>query len=208
MNWLDWLSLFGVCLLGAMSPGPSLAVVTRATLRGGLGSGMSAAVAHGVGVGLYGLITVAGLAVLIAGSPRLFLGIQVLGALYLIHLGIKSLRAGTAPGAMSHGDEESESRHGAAVNGFLVAFLNPKLAVFMLALFSQFLDAEAGATQKTIMVLTVGITDALWYGAIAALLSRPRFLDRLQANAVVIDRVFGVILIALALTVLLRAVLE
>ena len=54
-------------------------------------------------------------------------------------------------------------------------------------------------------VATVGITDALWYCLVVALISRERLLEKLRNSAGLIDRVFGVILIALALTVLLRA---
>ncbi len=202
MEFGQWLSLFGVCLLGAMSPGPSLAVVVQSTLGGGRGAGVAAALAHGLGVALYGLFTVTGLAVLIAGSVRLFTGIQLAGAAYLIYLGIGALRAGPAGPAQP---EPGGSGRRAAASGFTVAFLNPKLAVFMLALFSQFLQPGAGWQQKGVMVLTVGLTDALWYCAVALLLSRRGLLDRLQAGSRVIDRVFGVVLILLGLTVIARA---
>jgi len=198
-----WLSLFIVCLLGAVSPGPSLAVVMNATMTGGRGAGIASALAHGLGVALYGTLTVAGLALLITGSPALFTGLQLLGALYLVHLGIRALRskpqAGDAPPV--------QPARGAAASGFLVAFLNPKLAVFMLALFSQFLSPTTTVAVKGIMVATVGITDASWYCLVVALVSHPALLGRLQANSVVIDRVFGTILLALGCTVMLRAVL-
>ncbi len=196
-----WLSLFAICLLGAMSPGPSLAVVMNATLRGGRGQGLLSAGAHGAGVALYGLLTVTGLAVLIANSPATFLAIQLAGAAYLVWLGIGSLRsagAHIAPG--TNGDTRS-----AAASGFLIAFLNPKLAIFMLALFSQFLQAGAGLAEKSIMVATVGITDAAWYALVVILVSHPAFFERLQRSGAVIERVFGVILIVLALTVTYRA---
>jgi threonine/homoserine/homoserine lactone efflux protein len=205
MTFTHWLSLISICLLGAMSPGPSLAVVLKSTLEGGHGKGYTSAIAHGIGVALYGLLTVTGLAVLITRSPTLFLGIQLLGAVYLIHLGIKALRS------KGHADSQtalSPSGRNAAMEGFLVAFLNPKLAVFMLALFSQFLQPGFGLQEKSIMVATVGITDACWYSLIVALVSRKTFLEKLQRSAQRIDRVFGVILILLALTVLVRALAQ
>lgn len=204
MDPAQWLSLFAVCLLGAVSPGPSLAVVMNSTLAGGRGAGLASALAHGLGVALYGLLTVAGLALVITGSPRLFALLQLLGALYLIFLGYKSLRsqaAGPGPAATT------VPARGAAASGFLVAFLNPKLAVFMLALFSQFLSPGATAGVKGIMVATVGITDALWYSLVAMLVSHPTVLERLQARSVLIDRVFGVLLLVLGATVMLRALL-
>ena len=205
MEFSHWLSLFSICLLGAMSPGPSLAVVLNATLGGGHRDGYSAALAHGVGVALYGLLTVTGLALLITRSPALFLTIQLVGATYLIYLGVKSLRSTSASRLQT---EEDSGAGNAALAGFLVAFLNPKLAVFMLALFAQFLDPGDGVVKKGIMVATVGITDASWYALIVTLVSRKRFLEKLQRSSQVIDRVFGTILILLALSVILRAVMQ
>ena len=204
MEFSHWLSLVSICFLGAMSPGPSLAVVLKSTLDGGKVRGYAAALAHGFGVALYGLFTVTGLAVLITRSPALFLAIQLVGAGYLIYLGIKSLRSA---GQTSLESDTHSSESNAAVQGFLVAFLNPKLAVFMLALFSQFLQPGFGVQEKGVMVATVGIADACWYSLIVTLVSRKTFLAKLQRSARIIDRVFGVTLIALALTVLLRAAL-
>ena len=157
-----WLSLITICLLGAMSPGPSLAVVMGSTLRAGPGAGYACSIAHGAAVALYALLTVAGLAVLVARFPLLFLLLQLAGAGYLIHLGVKSLRSSGAPAL---DNPTTDSGHNAAASGFLVAFLNPKLAIFMLALFSQFLHPEADWPEKGIMVATVGVTDASCIGA-------------------------------------------
>ena len=49
----DWLLLIGVCALGAMTPGASLAVVTRHTLRGSARAGVGAGLAHAAGIGVY-----------------------------------------------------------------------------------------------------------------------------------------------------------
>ena len=204
MEPAQWLSLAAVCLLGAMSPGPSTAVVLQATLRGGSGAGITAAVAHGLGVGLYGLLTVSGLAGVVTRSPALFLGIQLAGAVYLTYLGFKALRSTGA--AQPEAQSPDNHRGGAAASGFLVAFLNPKLAVFMLALFAQFLRPEATLAEKAQMAATVWFTDTLWYLFIALLVSHARFYQRLRARARLIDRCFGVLLILLAASVAYRAI--
>ena len=202
MGFSQWLSLLGICLLGAMSPGPSLAVILRSSLSGGRTAGLSAALAHGAGVGLYGLLTVTGLAVLVTRVPVIFLTLQLAGALYLVYLGVSALRD-AAPASFAAAPGTRSSR--AAREGFLVAFLNPKLAVFMLALFSQFLQPGFGTGDKVLMAVTVALTDACWYALVVLLLARPGFLERLGRRGPLIERAFGAILIALALTVLGRA---
>ncbi len=200
-----WLSLFTVCLLGAMSPGPSLAVVMNAALRSGTGAGYACALGHGSGVGLYGLLTVSGLALVITRSPGLFLALQLAGALYLLYLGYRSLLAGGIEDLRGIAGDTRDARP--ALDGFLIAFLNPKLAIFMLALFSQFLRPGAGFVEKGVMVATVGLTDAGWYSLMVALMTRKAFFEVLQRNARLIDRAFGCILILLALTVVARTLL-
>lgn len=206
MGLIEWLSLATVCLLGAMSPGPSLAVVLGHTLRQGQRAGYAAAISHGAAVGLYGLLTVAGLAALVTGSPLLFRSLQLAGAGYLIYLGIKSLRASGS--SLDAAPESSPGqRQNPLLDGFLVAFLNPKLAVFMLALFSQFLSPDTGWEQRLIMAATVGILDALWYSGVVMFISRPPVLARLREASGTIDRLLGVILILLAVSVIASALI-
>lgn len=227
MTFSDWLTLSSICLLGAMSPGPSLAVMLSCTLsresQNGSRDGYAAALAHGLAAALYGLMTVVGLAALITKTPALYTAIQVAGALYLLHLGVKSLRSSSSVTAHKTDSkdvvEESDSkgarvedttRNGtkdAVTQGFLVAFLNPKLCVFMLALFSQLLQPTYGVMEKGIMVATVGLIDAAWYCFVVALVSRPHFRQWFERGSATIDRVFGLILILLALSVLYAALL-
>lgn len=171
-------------------------------MHSGRRAGLLCAFAHGVGVGLYGLLTVAGLAVVIARSGEVFTAIQLLGAAYLVFLGFRSLKL-AGERRETPGDSRPQ-QNSAALDGFLIAFLNPKLAVFMLALFSQFLDGEAGCLEKATMVMTVGITDASWYMLVTTLVTQERFLARLNKSAATIDRLFGVLLLLLAGTLIVR----
>ena len=153
-------------------------------------------------MGLYALFTVTGLAVLIARSPALFLVIQVLGAGYLIYLGVQSLRHAAAQEPDS---EQGPTRRHGALDGFWIAFLNPKLAIFMLALFAQFLRPGADMLEKSIMVATVTVTDASWYVLVVTLVSHSALRAGLEKHSGLIDRIFGVLLIVLAISVVVRA---
>lgn len=219
MTITEWTSLFLVCLLGASSPGPSLAVVISNTMRAGKSAGFASAIAHGVGVGLYGLLTVSGLALVVTQSPAIFVTVQVAGALYLMWLGSKALRGAMAAKKAGNsvpekfGSEVERSVEvggvmGAVKEGFGVAFLNPKLAVFMLALFSQFLTATTTVSAKGIMVATVGITDAAWYSFIVLMVSHPAVIVRLNKHSILLDTFFGLVLVLLGAAVILRVLLS
>lgn len=194
-----WLTVVSICLLGAMSPGPSLAVVLQQTLGGGRKNGIIAAVTHGLGIGLYALLCISGIAVIITTSPLLFTTLQWLGAGYLIWLGIRGLRSRASPDESLSVTPTSSS---AARDGFLVVFLNPKVAVFFIAMFSQVIGSETTAIEKTAYAATALFIDMGWYVIVAWSFSNPRWLGRLQKNQVWLERLFGVILIALAIRLL------
>lgn len=190
-----WLTVVTICALGAMSPGPSLAVVLRLTLSGGRRNGCIAALTHAGGIGLYALLSISGIAFLIVASPVLFTAFRWAGAAYLAWLGYRGLTA------KPHEDGKpapAASSGNAARDGFLIVFLNPKIAVFFIALFSQVIGADTSLPARLGYATTAMVIDALWYLLVAWLFSSPLWLHKLQARAVWFERIFGVVLLALA----------
>ncbi len=195
-----WLSMSLVCIFGAMSPGPSLAVVVQNTLSGGRMQGVITGIAHGVGIIIWAGLTAVGIGLLITQQPALFDAMRYGGAILLLYLGVKSIRSqSSATEALSA--KPASSTRSAARTGFLIAILNPKIALFFLALFSQFVRVQAGITEKIIMALTAGVIDALWYVLVAMALSQSSLLSWLKTRATLLDRLFGAILVALAIRV-------
>lgn len=219
MEFHLWLSLVLICILGALSPGPSLVVVIKNTLSGGKSSGYATAVSHGFGVALYAAITATGIGLVITKSPVIYTSIQYAGAIFLVYLGVKSLlsKKSTLDLTQANSQELAQSSSNSDVNasprksivngfrdGFLIAFLNPKLALFFLALFSQFVTENASGLQNIIMTATVGIIDALWYCLVTFMLTRGKMIERLKSNSHIIDKIAGVFLILLATRVVLN----
>ncbi len=197
MTWTAWLSLAAVCTMGAMSPGPSLAVVVRHTVRRSRAHGVAVAMAHALGVGFYALVTTLGLAAVLVAHPVLYQGLALAGAVYLAWLGWRAMRA--SAGTLSTGGPAMAGGvFAAARDGFLIAFLNPKIAVFFLALFSQFVHADMTLAETAIFWATATVIDGGWYALVALALSRGRVLDWLRRHAHWVDRLTGVILLGLA----------
>ncbi|MDD7805102.1 MAG: LysE family translocator [Endozoicomonas sp. (ex Botrylloides leachii)] len=201
MSFHLWLSLLIICLLGAMTPGPSLAVVTRHTLSGGRTQGLVTAWSHAVGVGLYALMTLLGLGLLFQKFPLLFKAISYGGAGYLFYLGIRALFSkGGAAETLTAGRKISLKK--ASWDGMAISLLNPKLALFFIALFSQYVSAGSGLYGQLIIIATPLFVDGLWYTLIACTLSRPSILEKLKRQAHLVDKSCGIIFILLACRVL------
>lgn len=194
----SWLLLAGLCLLGAMAPGASLAVVTHHTLRGSWRAGVSAALAHCLGVGVYAIATVAGLAALLHQFPQLATVIRVFGSLFLIWLAVKSWRAAAGPAPLP----VATPAHGrAARDGFLIAFLNPKVALFFLALFSQFVTPEMTALARAQVAATAVVIDGGWYSLVAVTLVRTGLLEALRRHHDRVERLTALVLAFTAVAV-------
>lgn len=198
-----WLGLLAICCLGAMSPGPSLAMVVRHTLSGGRLHGIVCAWAHSIGIGVYALVTLLGLGLVLKQAPMVFNLIALVGALYLAWLGIQALRS---KGAMEQKLTATAptSLLIAARDGLGISLFNPKILLFFLALFSQFVLAANSVSGQLIIVATPLVIDGLWYTIIALVLSHSAVLPKLREKSAMIDKVSGMVLIILAINVILR----
>ena len=202
MSFTVWLGLFAICCLGAMSPGPSLAMVIRHTVGGSRLHGIVCAWAHSLGIGFYALLTLFGLAIVLKHSPIVFNSIAVVGALYLAWMGFNAIKSkGGMEQKLVGGTKTSLWQ--AARDGLAISLLNPKILLFFLALFSQFVRDANDQVCQALIVLTPLITDGLWYTIIAVVLSHSAILPKLQAKAALIDKLSGVVLLLLAARVIL-----
>ncbi|GAB2570823.1 lysine transporter LysE [Paractinoplanes abujensis] len=184
-----------VVALGAMSPGPDFAVVVRHSVVSGRGHGMATAAGIAAGVFVWAAAAASGVAALIAWAPGALTALKLVGAGYLLYLGVRSLRSGGQAAAVEPGARKS--KRAAFRDGLLCNVLNPKAAVFFVALLPQFLPAEPGIADTVVLSgLAVAVT-IVWFTSVAALVSAlRRLLDRAPVRRA-IDRVTGVVLIGL-----------
>ncbi|GAA5194980.1 LysE family translocator [Ferrimonas gelatinilytica] len=201
MSFTLWLSLAAICTLGAISPGPSLALVIRNTVQGGIRQGLATALGHGAGIALYALLVAMGLGVLITQLPWLFDLVRYAGAAFLLYLAWQAIKPATKDTAATD-SRDPYRRYQGLIGGFLVAFLNPKIALFFLALFSQFVDSAATWQTKMVMMGTAGGIDALWYCLVALGIARTPLMGWLGRNQLWLDRGTAVILSLVAIRVL------
>ncbi|MEO5881347.1 MAG: LysE family translocator [Caldimonas sp.] len=144
----------------AVTPGPGVVYIVARTLAQGRGAGLASVAGVAAGNLCNAVGAALGLAALFAVSSLAFGIVKFAGAAYLIHLGIKALRRPPAI-APAAGFATPQKRR-IARDGFLVALLNPKTALFFAAFLPQFLD-RAGSTALQ------GVLLGLVFVAVAAL---------------------------------------
>ena len=189
-----------VCASGAISPGPSLAVVIRNTITGGRTQGIMTGLGHGIGLTIYAFIAVMGLSSMLIGNQTLFVFVQIAGSFWLIWIGCNMILSSPKESSKKNVD----SRKRGFVEGFMISFLNPKILVFFVAVFSQFIHNGLTNIDRTIIVMVAGIIDTFWYVFVAILLAGSNFTDKIKKYSVWIDRFAGVLLIGLSLAIIIR----
>ena len=202
-DFSNWSQLLIICILGAMSPGPSLAVILKNSISGGRKQGVFSGIGHGLGITFYALIAVFGLVTFFRNIPFLFSIVQIIGSIFLICMGSKMIISFLTN--VNKYDEEHNlkiSNRKGFIEGFMIAFLNPKIAAWVLALFSQFIHPEASNFEHIILILTVGSVDALWYCFVAIITTSCGFVNSLRSNAKRIDLVMGLVLVLVSLGML------
>ena len=155
MEDLAWEAIFAAgtfFFLGAISPGPSVMVVIRNTIIGGRTQGVACAIGHGIGFGIYAGSAVFGLIVLLENAPDVFLILQLIGVGLLIWYGYLMWNDEVNLGEDNHLEDSKVKRQG-FMEGFAIAFFNPKIALFLVAILAQVLEPGMGTVSYTHLTL-------------------------------------------------------
>ena len=198
MTFFLWSQFAIVCLLGAMSPGPSLALIIRNSINFNRMSGIVASIAHGLGICLYATVTVIVLEFILRNSEIFFFVIQICGSLFLIILGLVFVFKKNNENQI----ETYQINSSSFTQGFIIAIINPKILIWFTAIYSQFIDVNATFLNKTILVLTPSIIDAIWYSLVAILVTGYGLKEILNKKKFIIQKIIGVLLILIALSLI------
>lgn len=195
-----WAALAIVFALGAMSPGPSLAVVLRNTMAGGRSQGIYTGIGHGIGFGIYAFLAALGIATALSANEHVEQVLRWGGVVILLWLGTTFLRHAMAQkgGEQDRDDQHAPSDRIGFIQGFSIALLNPKIMAWMLALYSPFIEADFPMETLIGMGLLGMSIDGAWYVTVATVLTTGDRAERLKSNAHLIDGAMGVLMFMFA----------
>jgi threonine/homoserine/homoserine lactone efflux protein len=191
-------ALITASFLIALSPGPGTALVLRQSVRGGRRRALATVAGMEVGVLCWAVATALGLSVLLTASEIAYLVLRVAGAAVLVWLGVKAL--------LSEHDatRDAEATSNAFRSGLVVNLANPKLGVFAISFLPQFLPAgHPGKGVLLLFAVVWVVVDTAWYLVVVGVLHRVRgWLSRAGVRRV-LERLSGVVLLALGVRLVL-----
>lgn len=191
-----------------LTPGLDTALVIRNTARGGVIDGSVSSFGICSGLFVHASFSAIGISAILAQSAELFHFVKMVGAIYLIWLGINSLRSLKSHPQGLHIDTPSLQKLNVKRSlreGFLSNVLNPKTAVFYLAFLPQFMDPAASAFVQSLFMATIHFLIAMiWQCALALMLHKAKKLLRHASFTKWMEGVTGMVLMGLGIKLLLE----
>jgi len=195
-----------------LSPGADTFLLLRSTLRGGVKDGFLTMLGIYAGIATLSLLLISGVGLVIARAPGALFWLKIVGALYLLYLAIQSLRAGMKLVARKKAgtftsidiDASSTSRKaGPFVLGYLTNVTNPKVLIFFLAFFPQFLGKSTNAAlQLTFLCLVFVLVSAVWLITLIFTASAMRKVMTTTGFTIAMEFVVAGVFAVLAITLL------
>ena len=196
-----FLQIFFVCLLGAMSPGPSMVVVVNNAIFKSKFSGILTALGHGFGISIYALFAVIGIGVILQTNIIVFNSIKLLSIFFLFYLGTQTIRSRRKN---EFGVNQNMSVTKSFAQGFMISIFNPKIFIWFIAIYSQFMSYDNNMSLNIMLVLVAGTVDALWYILLVNMVTSNSVLNKIKKRLGLVKLIVGYILIFISLILLIE----
>ena len=196
MTLITFVQVFTVCLLGAMSPGPSMAVVINNAIFKGRYNGILTSIGHGIGIAVYATFAVLGLGLIIKTNIFIFNGLKILSIIFLIFIGVKSI---LNKEKLNLEKKDAKENTVSFLQGFSISILNPKIFVWFIAIYSQFMSANNELIFNVYLITIAGVIDACWYIILTLAVTTASSLSFFQTKLKLIQKIQGFFFIALGL---------
>ena len=204
MTLLTFTQVFIVCLLGAMSPGPSMAVVINNAIFKGRSNGILTSIGHGIGITIYASFAVLGLGLIINTNIFIFNSLKILSIVFLIFIGVKSI---LNKEKINLEKKNTKEKAVSFLQGLSISILNPKILVWFVAVYSQYMSVNNELIFNIYLVSIAGIIDACWYIILTLAVTTASALNFFQTKLKLIQKIQGIFLIGIGLGLLINLLL-
>ena len=200
---LELASLMAIFAFAIVSPGADLAMVMRQSIVHGRRPAIITSFGIGTSLMFHVTYTILGLGLIISQSIYLFNIVKWCGVAYLIYIGIKALRAGQTEIKVERAEGAEPAKSQSAAKAFGLGFaanaLNPKPVFFFLSIFSTVVSAHTPFLIKFGYGLVMASCLILWFVGVSLFMTTPRMRAAFTRASKWIDRMSGVVFIALGL---------
>ncbi len=201
MTLILFLKIVMVCLLGAMSPGPSMVVVLNNAIFKNKINGILTALGHGLGIGIYAICAVIGIGLILKTNLFIFNTLKVFSIIFLLYLGIKAIYV---RGNLDFSKDIIKSGVKSFIQGLSISLLNPKIFIWFLAIYSQFMSINNDFILNLSLVLIASVVDALWYIILVIVVTSKSMIELIKNRYHIAQKIIGFLFIAISLMLIIE----
>ena len=199
LEHFQWFSFLAAIIVLTMSPGVDTIIVMRNSVTGGWRLGFLTSLGICMGLFAHATVSALGLSVILLGSAGLFTAFKLVGAAYLVYLGVQALRSAWRPKGMTFDSTKGPktlTSWGSFRQGLLSNVLNPKPIIFYMAFLPQFIDPTYSALAQSLFMASLHFIIAMvWQTFLALMVHRARVWLARPKVAQVLDSITGVLLV-------------
>ncbi len=192
-----------VCLLGAMSPGPSMIVVINNAIFKNKVNGIITALGHGLGIGIYASFAVLGIGIVIQTNLMLFNLLKIISICFLFYMGIQAILKKNQLEFKQNNIAESGKSF---FQGLSISILNPKILIWFIAIYSQFMSLNNDIYFNLWLILIASIVDALWYILLVNLVTLKGVHDQIKRNLQFMRKIIGFLFLLISIILIVDLV--
>ena len=207
MSVFEWFTIFLVCSVGAMIPGPSLIIILYIANSKNFISGVIASLGHGIGIFIYALVSIFSISFIIEIAPFTFQIIQFIGAIFLIYIGYKIIFIKSSDETKFDQKIIIQSLLENFLLGLTTSLINPKVIIFFTSIFSQFLNDNYSLYTKVGMAFLAGIIDTTWYVLASYSVNLKSIKNFIKPNKKLIFFILGSILLIFSIYLIYRSMI-
>ncbi|WP_318203735.1 LysE family translocator [Streptomyces sp. SCL15-4] len=191
-----------ITVLAVIAPGADFAMIVRNSYLHGRRTGLFAAAGVAAGVLVHVSYTLLGVGLLIASSTVVFTAVKLIGAAYLVYVGVRTFRA-RGDVEVDLGNKTELSPFAALRTGFLTNVLNPKTTLFVVSTFAQVLGPGTPLYRQVGYGLFMSLAHLVWFGVVAAFFSHSRMRSVMLRGQKILNKAIGSVLAGLGVSLAL-----
>jgi threonine/homoserine/homoserine lactone efflux protein len=195
---MEFITIALLHLFAVVSPGPDFVLITRQSIRYNRSIAIWASLGIATGILVHSLVAITGVVVIVTSNSFLFDAIKIVGAVYLLYLGIISIINSNKIKELTttvSGKKEN-------LNGFLAGLItnitNVKAILFFVTVFTVVIDQNTDRLTLSFYGIYMSISTFFWFAFISVVFTDKRFTSKFSFYLPVFEKIIGLILIMIS----------
>ena len=195
---MEFITIALLHLFAVVSPGPDFVLITRQSIRYNRNIAIWASLGIATGILFHSLIAITGVVVIVTSNSFLFNSIKIVGAIYLLYLGIISIINSNKIKELTAGVPAKKENLNGFLAGLITNITNVKAILFFVTVFTVVIDQNTDRLTLSFYGLYMAVSTFIWFAFISVVFTDDRFTSKFSLYLPTFEKIIGLILIVIS----------